>query len=888
MSTQLPRPRKIQALIRSCTSSLPVRPLLACVVSLIGSAAVPADTLTPLLAINADDPNFPWMNTGNGVRSAALSKGSGNIVVATDVNTSSPVVRVLSPSDGSELTQLLQSDIDGNPVPGGSFRINQVASGDDGTLYACNLDLTSTAAPRNFRIFRWESDEPDVAFTLAYEGDPAGTNEETGQSLNGQRWGDSFDVMGSGENTLIVAGARALGAVALFTTADGLTFTPHFVPNVGAAAGNLGVAFGQRISNYDDPQTAGVESLEVVTVFAKLTGQSIRRAVIRLDTFALVGAVQTIATVPAAATGIGSLPAKQLLAAVEITNPTAVTGSGNPDRAHVYNYADPSALTASVPPATFAADNPNANVTGDAAFYQPPTGNTRVLAVSSNNTLALYEIVPEVTAPAVSASPANATVIEGGAVSLTVTASGSTPLTYAWTKDGEPLPTATSATLTITNATSANSGSYQVRVSNSAGFVDSTPATLTVVPRVNTDLLTPLWSIAPGVRPYLIDDNNQRSLSYNAARGHLLLLSRTVAAGLPNPAIVVLDAATGEEIKDEDVLRTLDVTGVSGGFFTLNQVGVADDGAVFACNLVLDADGNNFKIYRWQNDDPLQPPVPAFEVTGEPGREALFGALRTGDTFAVTGSGAATRLALGARNLPQFAIFTSEDGENFSAKTFDLAAEGLTGAAFFQICFASESSLWAKAESGVVRLVSFDVTADPPTATVVRTIPTAEFPSAVGPVGFEPTRNFLAGVSIETPDNLRLYDVSSPETATLADQEFFPADNANINRTGAVDFGGGRVYALGSNNGIIALTLAPPPSTTPPSLGAVSLNEAGTQLNVVLTGNAGTAYRVESSLTLLAASWQTVQTVTLASPSQTVEIPLTAGEGTRYYRVVTP
>jgi len=42
------------------------------------------------------------------------------------------------------------------------------------------------------------------------------------------------------------------------------------------------------------------------------------------------------------------------------------------------------------------------------------------------------------------------------------------------------------------------------------------------------------------------------------------------------------------------------------------------------------------------------------------------------------------------------------------------------------------------------------------------------------------------------------------------DQDFFAADNQNLNGTGAIDFDvkGGRIFALDSNNGIVALRYA--------------------------------------------------------------------------------
>ena len=79
-------------------------------------------------------------------------------------------------------------------------------------------------------------------------------------------------------------------------------------------------------------------------------------------------------------------------------------------------------------------------------------------------------------------------------------------------------------------------------------------------------------------------------------------------------------------------------------------------------------------------------------------------------------------------------------------------------------------------------------------------------------IGYDTQNQLLAGLDFnETPDNLQLFDANiSTADPVLVDQEFFAADNLNLNGTGAVDFDvrGGRIFALDSNNGIVALKYA--------------------------------------------------------------------------------
>ena len=78
-------------------------------------------------------------------------------------------------------------------------------------------------------------------------------------------------------------------------------------------------------------------------------------------------------------------------------------------------------------------------------------------------------------------SPAN-TVFAGVPVTLKVTAGGGTPLSYEWRKDGTTVATTSVPSYTIASPVVADSGSYDVVVSNAAGTASSTSVSLTVQP----------------------------------------------------------------------------------------------------------------------------------------------------------------------------------------------------------------------------------------------------------------------------------------------------------------------------------------------------------------------------------------------------------------------
>lgn len=73
------------------------------------------------------------------------------------------------------------------------------------------------------------------------------------------------------------------------------------------------------------------------------------------------------------------------------------------------------------------------------------------------------------------------TVVTGRSVTISVTANGTQPFTYQWTKDGAAISGATGASYSISSVAATHAGTYRVTVSNSAGSVQSDASVLTVV-----------------------------------------------------------------------------------------------------------------------------------------------------------------------------------------------------------------------------------------------------------------------------------------------------------------------------------------------------------------------------------------------------------------------
>src|ERR1700722_16557564 len=85
--------------------------------------------------------------------------------------------------------------------------------------------------------------------------------------------------------------------------------------------------------------------------------------------------------------------------------------------------------------------------------------------------------------PSITVQPSSQTVIAGQTATFSVTASGTAPLSYQWSKNGTAVSGATSSSYTTPATTSSDNGAlFTVVVSNSVGSVTSNAATLTVNP----------------------------------------------------------------------------------------------------------------------------------------------------------------------------------------------------------------------------------------------------------------------------------------------------------------------------------------------------------------------------------------------------------------------
>lgn len=91
-------------------------------------------------------------------------------------------------------------------------------------------------------------------------------------------------------------------------------------------------------------------------------------------------------------------------------------------------------------------------------------------------------IIDLVGAPNVASLSSPVTATEGTPLNLSVIASGNPTLTYQWTKNGTPIPSAAAATFSLPTTTVSDSGVYRVVITNGVDSFTSDPVPVTFVP----------------------------------------------------------------------------------------------------------------------------------------------------------------------------------------------------------------------------------------------------------------------------------------------------------------------------------------------------------------------------------------------------------------------
>jgi len=728
-------------------------------------AQVPTPIFQNIWNVAAGDAAYMTSGSSATERGIAVSPVSTNVLLVSRAGGN--FVKVLNGADGT-----LLGDMNTTGMGGGTFTLSTIRVARDGVVYVGNL---SVGGSTGFRVYRWDAEDPTTTIVPVRVFGPDAVVPANFASGTANRYGDSFDLRGSGLTTQIAVSGSGNPNLGILTTTDGTNFTGVEFPlsTAGLAAGEAaqGISFytnNTLIVKKNNSPTAHLVSFDL--------GTSNLTFIADVD----------LPLIPAVATGVTGMKFDTNGFLFCVITPNSVTVANHRVRVYDFSSAPASAiLDTNVLAATVA----NANGVGAA-----DNNNALYVGLDTQNGIQAFKVVgfANNNPPVILSQSGSVAVLDGGYTTLTAAATGTQPLKYQWYfNTTTALSGKTNTSLVLTNIQLSDGGEYSLTASNAFGTASTTNVTLTVKTSYRSAAMSNIWSLLPGSRNYIATDNNQRGLAFNPSTSHLLLASRT-----PTNGIHILNPATGADL---GALNMTGVGGQPGETFPMNMIGCGDDGAIYGCNLT--TTGNGFTIYRWADENPSTTATIAY------GPNSPTGA-RVGDTFGARRSGTNTQLIAASSGSSVVAVFTTTDGLTFTANTFDVTAAGNVNFANLGLAFGSGETFWAKStQTSFARQVIFDLTQG--TNDVIRLFAPAGSGVNVN-IGVDPVNGFIAGVIRDTPDNLGLYDISDPTIAPpLLDQEFFGTDNDNGNGTGAVafDINGGRVFALNSNNGIIALNV---------------------------------------------------------------------------------
>ena len=136
---------------------------------------------------------------------------------------------------------------------------------------------------------------------------------------------------------------------------------------------------------------------------------------------------------------------------------------------------------------------------------------------SITSSVAIVTVNPAPIAPTITAQPESLTVTSGSNAAFSVTVTGTAPFRYQWRKAGVAVAGATNGTLTFAPAVALSAGDYTVVVTNVAGSVTSTVATLTVTVPPVPDAIRPTLAVVSPASALTLVTSNSINLSGTAA-----------------------------------------------------------------------------------------------------------------------------------------------------------------------------------------------------------------------------------------------------------------------------------------------------------------------------------------------------------------------------------
>jgi len=219
------------------------------------------------------------------------------------------------------------------------------------------------------------------------------------------------------------------------------------------------------------------------------------------------------------------------------------------------------------------------------------------------------------------------------------------------------------------------------------------------------------WEISPVASggPIITGANTPTSVAYNPDKNTLYVPER-------NNKISILNPATGG-LSSPSTLATNAAWTES---YKYTKVRVTADGVIYAVNMTLGS--GTLYIYRW-----------ASETDNAPTRSSITVSARTGDSFALTGTGVNTVLYISGSGMDKIYVCKTLDGATFNDANTTTITLAATAQARSSISVQDASNLWINTLNVEARRITLDaggaITATKaiPTATINQVYANAEY-----------------------------------------------------------------------------------------------------------------------------------------------------------------
>jgi hypothetical protein len=276
------------------------------------------------------------------------------------------------------------------------------------------------------------------------------------------------------------------------------------------------------------------------------------------------------------------------------------------------------------------------------------------------------------TAPIMLAQPTGLSLTSGAQATFTVSVAGTAPFTYQWRKNGTAISGATSNIYTISSVQGSDAATYDVVISNSAGFVVSSPAVLSVTtlitaPAITTQPVSQTANLGATATFTVVATGNptptyqwqKNGAAISGATSATLTLATLQASDAASYAVVVTNNQGTATSNTVTLTVTTPATGTTVPVITTQPIAVAVNAGQSA-TFTVGASGTPAPSYQWRKDGAAISGATSATFTlasAQPGDAGSYDVVVTNSAGSVNSTPAA--LTVASSRLVNFSVLTT-------------------------------------------------------------------------------------------------------------------------------------------------------------------------------------------------------------------------------------